>query len=103
MNPLPIGPIVDAPAGLVPDGHLRLLMLLTIVAVLALSAVFLWAMRRTMRARERLRCPARLSMARVVFSLAPDGSRMDVLKCSLLRGRPVITCGKACLGAAKAA
>ena len=96
MNPISIGPGVDMTASL------QFLTLLALLVVFGMYAFIFWAMRRPPRERMRLHCPARLRTARVVFALDPDGSRTDVVRCSIFRGRPVITCGKVCLGATPA-
>lgn len=75
--------------------------ILVFVALATVWVGFALAARRERRGREhrvhvRLRCPVKLRMARVVFRLAPDGTRTDVLGCSLASGR-LRTCGKACL------
>ncbi len=96
MNPIPIGPGVDL------TGSLQLLALLALLVVFGGYVLIFWAMGRGSQERVRLRCPVRLRTARVTFELASDGSRADVVGCSIFRGRPAITCGKACLGAAPA-
>jgi hypothetical protein len=57
----------------------------------------LWMVVRLMlRDRERVRCPVHGRMARVTFVRAPDGSREDVIDCSLAPGG-TRDCGKRCL------
>jgi hypothetical protein len=96
MNPISIGPGVDM------TGSLQFLALVALLVVFSGYALIFRAMRHASREQVRLRCPARLRTARVVFELAPDGSRTDVVRCSIFRGRPAITCGKVCLGATPA-
>lgn len=95
MNPIPpVTPI--ATSSLLIDGYLQLLMVLGVVALMLVFGMMLWTGRGLKRERIRLHCPVRLRPARVLFRLAPDGKRIDVLHCSVF-GRQCITCGKACL------
>jgi hypothetical protein len=58
----------------------------------------LWAAKHAYEERRRLRCPASLRMATVLFRIAPDATRTDVLRCSLVKnGIPPGGCAKACL------
>jgi len=91
MNPIPIGPGVDLTASL------QFIGLLALIGLFVTYGVFFWMMARR-RERTRLHCPVERRSARVVFGLAGDGSRVDVVKCSLFRGRRAITCSKACVG-----
>jgi hypothetical protein len=76
---------------------LELVMVATIAALLVVFGALLWrALRSVARERARVICPVRLRPAKVGFALAPDGTRADVLRCSVFGRRP-ITCGKACL------
>jgi hypothetical protein len=75
---------------------------LAIVVITAFAAL-LWMIRRASEARERLRCPRRHRMALVTFRVASDGTRTDVVRCSLLRGGRETFCDKICMhGAAPA-
>jgi hypothetical protein len=94
MNPIPT-PIMP-PLALLPDGWLQLLVLLCMVALLVTYGALLWLPFSLTRLRERVDCPVRLRRAKVLFRLAPDGRRVDVLRCSVFGRRPV-TCGKVCL------
>jgi hypothetical protein len=95
MNPIPHPAMVDPTAAVAFDGYLRI----AILALLVGYATLVGAIRSAFRRRERLFCPARLRTARVDFQLAGDGSRTDVLRCSIFGRRP-ITCGKVCMPAA---
>ena len=90
MNAIPTGPGVDLTVSL------QLVALLLLLAVFLIYGVLFAAMGRR-REHARLECPVELRPARVTFGVAGDGSRVDVVKCSLFRGRP-ITCSKACVG-----
>jgi hypothetical protein len=78
------------------NGYLDLLMVLSLVGLVLVFAVMLWAARSAGRRRELLLCPVRLRRAGVLFRLAPNGARTDVIRCSVFGRRP-ITCGKACI------
>jgi len=67
------------------------------IAVIAACAAVLWMVRHADQVRERLRCPLRLRRATVTFRVAEDGTRTDVVRCSLLRGRREMLCDKVCL------
>ena len=72
-----------------------------LLAILSLAAVFglmFWSIRNTLRERIRLLCPLGFHSVRVLFRLAPDGTRQDVLRCSVF-GRHPVTCPKVCLRA----
>lgn len=91
MNPIPQAPI---PTGtLFLNGYLELL---AVASILVIVGMTLWVVRSAIRERVRLMCPVRLRRVRVLFRLAPDGKRADVLRCSVFGRRP-ITCGKVCL------
>jgi hypothetical protein len=94
MNPIPQAPI-PTPALFV-NGYLELIMLLSIVSLLVIFGMFFWSIRHVTRERLSLFCPVRLRRVRVLFRLAPDGKRTDILRCSVFGRRPV-TCGKVCL------
>ena len=76
---------------------LRLVMLLAIAFIIGMFAALLWGM--SDQIRERVRCPVMFRMARVTFRLAEDGTKSEVVRCSLLRGRRTIICGKVCVPA----
>jgi hypothetical protein len=90
MNPVQVPSMVS-------QGQLLMMLLGVLGGILAIVGFVLWAAKHAYEERLRLRCPAELRMASVLFSLAPDGKRKDVLRCSLSRDRPVMTCGKPCL------
>ena len=102
MNPIPHAGVVDPTSAVAFDGYLRIAMLLAILALLIGYAVLVGAIRNAFRRRERLFCPVRLRTARVDFQLSADGTRTDVLRCSIFGRRPV-TCGKVCMAAAAGA
>jgi hypothetical protein len=94
MNPiLHDGAIPTTPISV---SGLDLLLLFTVVSLFAMVAMMLWSVRDMNRERRRLFCPVRLRSVRVLFRLAPNGTRTDVLRCSVFGRRP-ITCGKLCL------
>jgi len=95
MNPLPGYDAVPTGA-LAPHGSSNLAALLAIAALLLAFGFVLWSARRMTRRRETLRCPTHHRRATVHFLLAPDGGRLDVLRCSLVGWRRV-TCRKQCL------
>jgi hypothetical protein len=71
-----------------------------LVLAMALVAwvVFLRAAtRRLMRSQERVQCPVERRSARIVYVRAPDGSRDEVVSCSLLGEGTPITCDQDCL------
>ena len=77
-----------------------LLMLLTVVAaILTMAGFVLWAAKHAYRERRRLRCPVQHRMTSVLFELAPDARRTDVIRCALLKDVSPISCGKPCLQA----
>ena len=78
------------------NGYPGVLLLLTIASLFVVFGMMLWALRRVTRERKRLLCPVRLRSVRVLFRLAPDGARTEVLRCSVFGRRP-ITCGQVCL------
>ncbi len=83
--------------------HTQLLvMLLSVVTgMIAMMGFVLWAAKHAYEERRRLRCPASRRMATVRFRIAPDGTRTDVLRCSLLKNEtPRAGCRKACLAMA---
>ena len=81
------------------QNQLMLMLLTVIMGMLAMIGFILWAAKHAYEERRRLRCPVRPRMASVLFHLAPDARRTDVLRCSLFKnGRP-IGCGKVCLQA----
>jgi hypothetical protein len=86
-----VNPISDA-IGLLAGLDFRAVGVLTLIAAFIAYAVVL-----RLIGRQRLRCPAQLRMASVTFRIGPDGRPTDVLRCSLFRGKPAITCGKVCL------
>ncbi|HJQ83435.1 MAG TPA: hypothetical protein VKA21_05120 [Candidatus Binatia bacterium] len=92
-------PIPTVPVGL--NGYLDLVMLASLATVVVIFALLLWSVRAEVRERIRLFCPVRLRRVRVLFRIAPNGQREDVLRCSVFGRRPV-TCGKVCLHAARA-
>jgi hypothetical protein len=100
MAPIPVphdGGIPSVP--MFANGYYELVVLITAAALLTafgMMVMMLWALRNVTRRRERISCPVRLRPARVMFRVAPDGKRTDVLRCSVFGRRP-ITCGKACL------
>ena len=90
MDPVP--PIPTAIGPLLLD----ILLVLTVVSALFIFGMALREVGVRYRRRERLFCPVRQRMARVVFGTWPDGEPADVIRCSVFGRRP-ITCGKACL------
>jgi hypothetical protein len=90
MHPMPMPAILS-------EAQLLVMMLTVMAGVLILIGFVLWAARHAYQERERLRCPVRLRMTTVLFGLTPDGHRTDVLRCTLFRKQPTVTCGKACL------
>jgi len=96
--PIPYPGVVDATGPFLPIGYVQLVVLICIASVLVAYAILFSSTRSVRRRRERLFCPVRLRMARVLFRLAPDGSRADVIRCSVFGRRP-ITCGKSCMNA----
>jgi hypothetical protein len=75
-------------------------MLLTVVmGVLTMIGFVFWAAKHAYEERRRLRCPVRATMATVLFELAPNARRTDVLRCSLFRNGLPLGCGKVCLHA----
>lgn len=102
MNAIPFTTPIDGP-GMVPDGSQAQLIGLALLVLLFIGfAVMLWMAGHADQKRARLHCPVHLQQARVTFRVAPDGTRTDVVRCSLFRGRPAITCGKPCLRQAAA-
>jgi hypothetical protein len=104
MNPIP--PISSVPIeglGAPLQGVvLEAVGFLVIVVIVAFAALLL-AIRHGSVVRERLRCPQRRKRATVTFRIAGDGTRTDVMRCSLVRGGRESFCGKICLhGAAPA-
>jgi len=96
MFPLPPMGLAERFGGAA-DGHLGLMAVLAILALLGTYGVLLWAIRST-RTRERdLRCPDDGRMARVRFLIGPSGRPVDVDGCSL---RVRTRCSKRCLQAA---
>ena len=97
MNPIPPSAPIGPTGAIFPSGgYLHLIMLLAVVALFVTYGALFWAFFRRTRLRKRLHCPVRLRAADVLFRLAPDGARIDVLRCSVFGRRP-ITCGKVCL------
>ena len=94
MNPIPQAPLPTPP--LFVNGYLELIMLLSIVSLLVIFGMLFWSIRDVTRERLSLFCPVRLRRVRVLFRLAPDGKRTDIVRCSVFGRRPV-TCGKVCL------
>ena len=96
MNPIPQGgTLPNTP--LVVNVAVELLLLLTIISMLVIFGMLLWtSLYAATRERVRLVCPKRLGFASVLFRLAPNGRRRDVIHCSLL-GRGPFSCGKVCL------
>jgi hypothetical protein len=90
MSPIPIGPGVDLTASL------QFIALLALIGLFVFYGLVFWMLRRSRREYTRLRCPVEHCQANIVFSLADDGSRVDVEKCSLF-GERAVTCGKHCL------
>jgi hypothetical protein len=71
---------------------------LMMTAALAAWVVVLWVITRLfLRTRERRECPVKGREATVVFVRAPDGSKDDVVSCSLLEESGSATCEKECL------
>jgi hypothetical protein len=83
-------------AQVLPDGDISPLVVFVAASLLFVLGMMLWALRNMTRERLRLLCPVRLRSARVLFKLAPNALRTDVLRCSVF-GRQPITCGKVCL------
>jgi len=96
MNPIPSVPIPTWP--MTTNGYLDVVLLVSIASIMVVFAMLLWRAWPTVRERLSLICPVRLRRARVHFSLAPTGERMDVLRCSIFGRRP-ISCGKVCMHA----
>jgi hypothetical protein len=95
MNPIPQAGPVPTPVLFV-NGYLELIMLLSIVSLVVIFGMLFWTIWGVTRERLRLFCPVRLRPVRVLFRLAPDGKRVDILRCSVFGRRP-ISCGKVCL------
>ena len=95
MNPIPHGGAIPV-APVVFDGYLELILVLTIASLFVMFGMFLWSVRDVVRERRWLFCPIRLRVVMVLFRLAPNGQRTDVIRCSVFGRRPV-TCGKVCL------
>ena len=96
MNPIPDGIPIPPASLLFPNGHLQLIMLLAILALFVTYGGLLWVLPGLTRMRERVRCPVQPRVANVLFQVSRDGTRVDVLRCSVFGRRP-ITCGKVCL------
>jgi hypothetical protein len=94
MNPIPSGLTPSMP--LTVNAYLEVLLALTVVSLVILFAMGLREVRQGYSRRERIACPVRLRRVRVHFRLWPDGTRADVIRCSVFGRRP-ITCGEACL------
>jgi hypothetical protein len=76
------------------------MLLSVLVGILAIIGFVLWAAKHAYEERRRPYCPVWRSRATVLFRLAPDARRSDVLRCSLFENEPPIGCGKECLHAA---
>ena len=97
MNPIPpVHPSVPD-AVMFANGYLDLLLVLTMASLAIIFGLMLWNVRDVLRERTKIFCPVRLRAVKVVFGLARNGNRTDVLRCSVFGRRP-LTCGKACLG-----
>ena len=94
MNSIPAGGPLTSP--ILTNGYLELIMLISIASLMVIFALMLRALLRANRERTRIQCPARLRRVRILFGLAPDGRRTNVIRCSVFGRRP-ITCGKVCL------
>ena len=94
MNPIPQAPIPGP--NLFMNGYLELIMLLSIASLVVIFGLLFWSIRNVSREQLSLLCPVRLRRVRVLFRLAPDGKRTDILRCSVF-GRHPVTCGKVCL------
>ena len=94
MNPIPPGVVPQAPIAL--DGHLEILTLVVLAALFLALGLMVWRLWVTNREYVRLFCPTRLRRVLVVFRRASDGTRIDVVGCSVF-GHGPITCGKVCL------
>jgi hypothetical protein len=90
MDPMPM-PVAMA------QGQLLVMLASVIGGILVIVGFILWAARHAYEERRRVRCPVRHRMARILFRLAPDGVRTDVIRCSLLGEAPASTCGGRCL------
>ena len=90
MRPIPSGPGVDLTASL------QFIALLALIGLFLVSALIFWTLGRRRREYTRVRCPVERCQADIVFSLADDGSRVDIEKCSLF-GERAVTCKKHCL------
>jgi hypothetical protein len=67
-------------------------------AALLVWVALLWIVTRlVLRGHERVCCPLSGQIARVTFVRGPDGSREDVVRCSLQPGG--ITCARICRAA----
>ena len=72
------------------------LVVLAFAAALSIPIlVVIQTLRKAARSRK-LKCPVRLRPARVLFSVAPNGRRLDVMRCSIF-GRRTPSCGKVCI------
>jgi hypothetical protein len=89
MNPIPATPLFL-------NGYLDLIAVLAAASLAILFGMLLWNVRAVTRERLWIFCPVRLRSVMVLFRLAPNGARSDVLRCSVFGRRP-ITCGKVCL------
>ena len=71
---------------------------LTLAVALVAWVVFLRAVtRRLMRSEERVQCPVKRLSARIVYVRAADGSRDEVVRCSLLGEDAPVSCEQDCL------
>jgi hypothetical protein len=80
------------------DGHLSVMGLIVLGAVLATFLGLFWAIHSARWREATLGCPVDGRTARVKMLLDPDGNPVDVRRCSL-QGRRLI-CDKRCLKAA---
>jgi hypothetical protein len=95
MNPIPHGGTIPT-APVFVDGYLELILVITVASLFVMFGMLLWNVRDAIRERRWIFCPVRLRVVKVLFRLAPNGERTDVIRCSVFGRRP-LTCGKACL------
>jgi hypothetical protein len=80
------------------DGLFLVMGLVVLTVLLAGFAVLLWVVYSTRWTERTLRCPVDGRTAQVKMLIGPDGSPVDVGRCSLQRF--ALGCEKACLRAA---
>jgi hypothetical protein len=79
--------------------QLLVMLFSVVVGIVTMIGFVLWAAKHAYEERRRLRCPVQRRMVKVLFGLAPNGTRTDVLRCAVFKGGAPFDCGKACLRA----